>query len=157
MFTRYQSITVNGRHLEVGVKKKLPVKKMKVKRVDLFLVRRVNLHSNMISARTGDGFEGFFKGKSPWIEITRRCGSFSVTQYFTVYFVKIVQRMIRLFCEPCDQDQMRFALPFKLIVWGKHRRLWPLNTVNPILISYAWAFLHGKLWSWNIAFFSRSI
>ena len=24
MFTRYQSITVNGRHLEVGVKKKLP-------------------------------------------------------------------------------------------------------------------------------------
>ena len=25
--------------------------------------------------------------------------------------MKIVQQMIRLFCEPCDQDQMRFALP----------------------------------------------
>ena len=78
-----------------------------------------------------------------------------------------------LFCEDCatndpivlwtvrsGSDAIRtalFTLKVKLIFRGKHRRLWPLNTVNPILISYAWAFLHGKLWSWNIAFFSRWI
>ena len=78
------------------------------------------------------GFEGFFKGKSPWIEITRRCGSFSVTQFLYGLFCEdyATNDLIVLWTVRSGSDAIRtalFTLKVKLIFRGKHRRLWPLK------------------------------
>lgn len=57
-------------------------------------------------------------GKSSWIEMTSRCRIFSVTQYFMVYFVKIVPRiMYAIVLWTVRSDVIRTAL----LIHSKYR------------------------------------